>query len=359
MYEDFYGLISKPFQLNPDPGFYFSSKQHRRARAYLEYGVMRCEGFIVITGEVGAGKTTVVRGLLEGLNSENIVAASLVSTQVDAEDTLKLVAAAFGIKAKGESKGDLLISLEAFFLSKALQGKRCLLIVDEAQNLQTKAIEELRMLSNFQSGKKALLQTFLIGQPEFRKILQSPEMLQLRQRVTATCHLGPLDQDETQEYIRHRLRCAGAKEKPELAVEIFETIYSYTDGIPRRINNLMDRVLLNGFLAEKTFIDLSLVDKIIEELNSEIKINDLENYNSEKAYNGENIKFSKDNDIPEWSSREKNEISSSITENYSKKNIRQINEKVMHIEAILLRQEKIILEILKKLENIYSAKKLK
>ena len=359
MYEDFYGLISKPFQLNPDPGFYFSSKQHRRARAYLEYGVMRCEGFIVITGEVGAGKTTVVRGLLEGLNSENIVAASLVSTQVDAEDTLKLVAAAFGIKAKGESKGDLLISLEAFFLSKALQGKRCLLIVDEAQNLQTKAIEELRMLSNFQSGKQALLQTFLIGQPEFRKILQSPEMLQLRQRVTATCHLGPLDQDETQEYIRHRLRCAGAKEKPELAVEIFETIYSYTDGIPRRINNLMDRVLLNGFLAEKTFIDLSLVDKIIEELNSEIKINDLENYNSEKAYNGENIKFSKDNDIPEWSSREKNEISSSITENYSKKNIRQINEKVMHIEAILLRQEKIILEILKKLENIYSAKKLK
>lgn len=359
MYEDFYGLISKPFQLNPDPGFYFSSKQHRRARAYLEYGVMRCEGFIVITGEVGAGKTTVVRGLLEGLNSENIVAASLVSTQVDAEDTLKLVAAAFGIKAKGESKGDLLISLEAFFLSKALQGKRCLLIVDEAQNLQTKAIEELRMLSNFQSGKKALLQTFLIGQPEFRKILQSPEMLQLRQRVTATCHLGPLDQDETQEYIRHRLRCAGAKEKPELAVEIFETIYSYTDGIPRRINNLMDRVLLNGFLAEKTFIDLSLVDKIIEELNSEIKINDLENYNSEKTYNGKNIKFSKDNDIPEWSSREKNEISSSITENYSKKNIRQINEKVMHIEAILLRQEKIILEILKKLENIYSAKKLK
>ena len=303
MYEDFYGLISKPFQLNPDPGFYFSSKQHRRARAYLEYGVMRCEGFIVITGEVGAGKTTVVRGLLEGLNSENIVAASLVSTQVDAEDTLKLVAAAFGIKAKGESKGDLLISLEAFFLSKALQGKRCLLIVDEAQNLQTKAIEELRMLSNFQSGKKALLQTFLIGQPEFRKILQSPEMLQLRQRVTATCHLGPLDQDETQEYIRHRLRCAGAKEKPELAVEIFETIYSYTDGIPRRINNLMDRVLLNGFLAEKIFIDLSLVDKIIEELNSEIKINDLENYNSEKTYNGKNIKFSKDNDIPEWSSR--------------------------------------------------------
>ena len=359
MYEDFYGLISKPFQLNPDPGFYFSSKQHRRARAYLEYGVMRCEGFIVITGEVGAGKTTVVRGLLEGLNSENIVAASLVSTQVDAEDTLKLVAAAFGIKAKGESKGDLLISLEAFFLSKALQGKRCLLIVDEAQNLQTKAIEELRMLSNFQSGKKALLQTFLIGQPEFRKILQSPEMLQLRQRVTATCHLGPLDQDETQEYIRHRLRCAGAKEKPELAVEIFETIYSYTDGIPRRINNLMDRVLLNGFLAEKIFIDLSLVDKIIEELNSEIKIKDLENDNSEKAYNGKNIKFSKDIDITEWSSRVKNEISSRITENHSKKNIRQINEKVMHIETILLRQEKIILEILKKLENIYPAKKLK
>ena len=206
MYEAFYGLSSKPFQLNPDPSFYFSSKQHQRARAYLEYGVMRCEGFIVITGEVGAGKTTIVRGLIESLDPGTVVAAHLVSTQLGAEDTLRLVGAAFGVHVHGVSKGDLLLALEAFFVTQTLQGKRCLLIVDEAQNLQQQAVEELRMLSNFQSGQNALLQTFLVGQPEFREILQSPSMLQLRQRVTATCHLGPLEADETREYILHRDR---------------------------------------------------------------------------------------------------------------------------------------------------------
>ena len=152
MYEAFYGLSSKPFQLNPDPSFYFSSKQHQRARAYLEYGVMRCEGFIVITGEVGAGKTTIVRGLIESLDPGTVVAAHLVSTQLGAEDTLRLVGAAFGVHVHGVSKGDLLLALEAFFVTQTLQGKRCLLIVDEAQNLQQQAVEELRMLSNFQSG---------------------------------------------------------------------------------------------------------------------------------------------------------------------------------------------------------------
>lgn len=197
MYEDFYGLTSKPFQLNPDPSFYFSSKQHQRARAYLEYGVMCCEGFIVITGEVGAGKTTIVRGLLDSLDPDTVVAAHLVSTQLGADDTLRLVGAAFGVRVHGVPKGDLLLALEAFFVAQTLKGKRCLLIVDEAQNLQPQAVEELRMLSNFQNGQDALLQTFLVGQPEFREILQSPGMLQLRQRVIATCHLGPLDSEET------------------------------------------------------------------------------------------------------------------------------------------------------------------
>ena len=153
MYEAFYGLTSKPFQLNPDPSFYFSSKQHQRARAYLEYGVMRCEGFIVITGEVGAGKTTIVRGLLDSLDPNNIVAAHLVSTQLGAEDTLRLVGAAFGVPVHGVSKSALLLALEAFFVTQTLRGKRCLLIVDEAQNLQPQAVEELRMLSNFQQGQ--------------------------------------------------------------------------------------------------------------------------------------------------------------------------------------------------------------
>src|SRR5450830_1647283 len=252
MYAAYYGLSSEPFQINPDPRFYFASKQHRRAKAYLEYGVMRNEGFIVITGEVGAGKTTVVRGLLEGLDADKVVAANLVTTQLDAEDTLRMVGAAFGVRVKDVSKSDLLMALEAFLVNHTSQGKRCLLIVDEAQNLTHRAVEELRMLSNFQYGQQALLQTFLIGQPEFRAILQSPSMQQLRQRVTATCHIGPLDMAETQGYIEHRLKCAGATpERPSFDAAAFEAIFKATNGIPRRINLVCDRLLLSGYLASK------------------------------------------------------------------------------------------------------------
>src|SRR6185312_6383153 len=209
MYEAFYGLTAKPFQLNPDPSFYFGSKQHRRAKAYLDYGVMRNEGFIVITGEIGAGKTTILRGLLDSLSSSNVVVGQLVTTQLDAEDTLRMVGAAFGFRVKDVPKSELLITLEAFLISQASQGKRCLLVVDEAQNLTPRAVEELRMLSNYQLGTQSLLQSFLVGQPEFREILQRPEMEQFRQRVAATCHLGPLDLEDTQRYIEHRLKFAG------------------------------------------------------------------------------------------------------------------------------------------------------
>ncbi len=223
MYEAFYGLNSKPFQLNPDPSFYFGSKQHRRAKAYLEYGLLRNEGFIVITGEIGAGKTTIVRGLLDSMDVNTVTAANLVSTQLDAEDTLRMVGAAFGVRVKDVSKADLLMALEAFLVTQVSEGKRSLLIVDEAQNLTPRAVEELRMLSNFQFGKQALLQTFLVGQPEFREILQHPNMQQLRQRVTATCHIGPLDVEETQGYIEHRLKCAGSTGKnPSSAHGTFE-----------------------------------------------------------------------------------------------------------------------------------------
>lgn len=270
MYADFFGLSSEPFQINPDPRFYYASKQHRRAKAYLEYGVMRNEGFIVITGEVGAGKTTVVRGLLDGLDADKVVAANLVTTQLDAEDTLRMVGAAFGVRVKDVSKSDLLMALEAFLVNHTSQGKRCLLIVDEAQNLTHRAVEELRMLSNFQYGQQALLQTFLIGQPEFRSILQSPGMQQLRQRVTATCHIGPLDLAETQGYIEHRLKCAGATpERPKFDAAAFEAIFKATNGIPRRINLLCDRLLLSGFLANKDTFDLATVNEVASELNDE------------------------------------------------------------------------------------------
>jgi len=270
MYAAFYGLESEPFQINPDPRFYYASKQHRRAKAYLEYGVMRNEGFIVITGEVGAGKTTVVRGLLDSLDADKVVAANLVTTQLDAEDTLRMVGAAFGVRVKDVSKSDLLMALEAFLVNHTSQGKRCLLIVDEAQNLSHRAVEELRMLSNFQYGQQALLQTFLIGQPEFRAILQSPGMQQLRQRVTATCHIGPLDLAETQGYIEHRLKCAGAKPgRPSFNAAAFEAIFKGTGGIPRRINLVCDRLLLAGYLAGKDGFGGDDVAEVVSELNDE------------------------------------------------------------------------------------------
>src|SRR5512137_160719 len=231
MYEAFYGLSSKPFQLNPDPNFYYASKQHRRAKAYLEYGVSRNEGFIVITGEIGAGKTMVLRSLIEGLSGSNIITGHLVTTQLGAEDTLRMVGAAFGFRVKDVPKSELLITLEAFLISQTSKGKRCLLIVDEAQNLTPKAVEELRMLSNFQFGNQALLQSFLVGQPEFREILQRPEMEQFRQRVAATCHIGPLDRDETEHYIGHRLKCAGSTGKPTFEPAVFDAIYKSSGGI--------------------------------------------------------------------------------------------------------------------------------
>ena len=269
MYEAFYGLSSKPFQLNPDPSFYFGSKQHRRAKAYLEYGVQRNEGFIVITGEVGAGKTTIVRGLFASLDPNKVVAANLVTTQLDAEDTLRMVAAAFGVRVKDTSKAEVLMALEAYLLHQTTQGKRCLLIVDEAQNLTARAVEELRMLSNFQFGQQALLQTFLVGQPEFRTILQSPTMQQLRQRVTATCHIGPLLSDETQGYIEHRLKCAGATGRPTFDSAAFEAIFKASGGIPRRINLICDRLLLFGFLNNKTSFELQDVNSVASEIHDE------------------------------------------------------------------------------------------
>jgi general secretion pathway protein A len=271
MYESFYGLTSKPFQLNPDPSFYFASKQHRRAKAYLEYGMHQNEGFIIITGEVGAGKTTIVRGLLESLDEDKIIAAHLVSTQLDADDTLRLVGASFGLRTKDATKADVLMALEAFLISMTSKGKRCLLIVDEAQNLTARAVEELRMLSNFQFGNHALLQSFLIGQPEFRKVLQSPEMMQFRQRVIASCHIGPMDAEETRGYVEHRLKHAGSTGCPAFSEDSFEAIFKASSGIPRRINSVCDRLLLSGYLSDKKEFQAADVENVAGEIAEETR----------------------------------------------------------------------------------------
>ena len=270
MYEAYYGFSGKPFQLNPDPAFFFGSRGHRRAMAYLEYGLHQNEGFIVITGEIGAGKTTLVRSLLEKLDPSRVVAAQLVSTQIDADNILRLVAAAFGIPSRSLDKADLLLALEAFLVATTAAGKRALLIVDEAQNLTQGAVEELRMLSNFQLEDHSLLQSFLIGQPEFREMMQSPQMQQLRQRVIASYHLGPLDAEETRAYVEHRLGHVNWNGKsPRIEPEAFHSIYAASSGIPRRINTLCDRLLLAGFLAEKKALGPDDVAAVVEELHEE------------------------------------------------------------------------------------------
>ena len=270
MYESFYRLTGKPFQLNPDPAFFFGSRGHKRAFAYLQYGVHQNEGFIVITGDVGAGKTTVVRSLFEQLDREKVVAAQLVSTQLDADDMLRAVGVAFGLPLKSVSKAIALGSLEAFLCQLAMENKRALLIVDEAQNLTPRAIEELRMLSNFLLGDQALLQSFLIGQPELRIMMQGPAMQPLRQRVIASYHLGPLDEAETRAYIEHRLRHVGWTGDPAFDPACFALIHSGSGGIPRRINTLCNRLMLAGFLGEKHLLEPADVQSIVREIREEL-----------------------------------------------------------------------------------------
>ncbi|ANQ86439.1 XrtA/PEP-CTERM system-associated ATPase [Azoarcus olearius] len=286
MYEAYFKLRSKPFQLNPDPAFFFGSRGHRRAMAYLEYGLHQSEGFIVITGEIGAGKTTIVRSLLEHLDPDKVIAANLVSTRIDADDILRMVAAAFGIPNRHLDKAGLLLAIETFLVTTTAAGKRALLIVDEAQNLSPAAVEELRMLSNFQLEDHALLQSFLVGQPEFRDIMQGAEMQQLRQRVIASYHLGPLDAEETRAYVEHRLRHVGWADDPIFTAEAFARIYTQSGGIPRRINSLCDRLLLAAYLAERHQIGEADVREVVEELKEEFAAPSRVRLDPDEGHNG-------------------------------------------------------------------------
>lgn len=269
MYEDFYKLSGKPFQLTPDPRFLYLGKGHKRALAYLRYGLEKGEGFIVITGNVGTGKTTLAQALLKKYLSADTVAGKFANTNIDADDTLRMVAGAFGLKHEGLGKASLLQYLERFFVRVREQGKRALLVIDEAQNMPRKSLEELRMLSNLQYDHVPLLQCFLLAQNEFQTTLNGAGMEQFRQRVIAGYHLTPLDLSETRAYIEFRLSQVGWQRDPAFVEDAYEGIYVHTHGIPRQINRFVDRLLVSTMLDESHVVHADTVQALADELKAE------------------------------------------------------------------------------------------
>ncbi len=269
MYESFFGLSDKPFKLSPDPKFFFASPHHDRAVSYLRYGLSQGEGFIVVTGPIGTGKTTIARSLLASVD-DSIVAAQIATTKLSPDELVRLVAAQFNIDVEGLNKAEILKRFEQYLLTLNRQGKRALLVVDEAQNLPAETVEELRMLSNFQLNDKPLFQSFLLGQEELKPIIELPEMEQFRQRIIASCHLKPFDAEQTQGYIIHRLKQVGWQDNPKLEDDIFEQIANFTQGIPRKINIFADRLFLYAFLEDLHCITQADVAAVIEEMGGEL-----------------------------------------------------------------------------------------
>ncbi|QUJ69298.1 XrtA-associated ATPase (plasmid) [Photobacterium sp. GJ3] len=269
MYEAHFGFTDKPFKLSPDSRFFFASPHHEKALSYLQYGLSLGEGFIVVSGPIGTGKTILVHRLLSSLD-ELIMAVQISTTRLSPDELVKLVASKFSIATEGLSKADILKRFEQFLLGLRQQGRRAVLLVDEAQNLPAETIEELRMLSNFQFNDKPLLQSFLLGQEELKGIIRLPEMEQLRQRIIASCNLQPFSADQVKDYILHRLNCVGWQGTPALSDGVFEAITRYTQGVPRKINILTDRLFLFACMEGLNAINTVNVEKVIAEMNEEL-----------------------------------------------------------------------------------------
>ena len=270
MYTDYYNLTGRPFQLTPDPRFYVDTQTHRKAMAYLTYGLGQGEGFIIITGDVGAGKTTLVGRLLQTIDRSRLVVANIVTSLVDADNLLKMIATGLGINAENLDVATLLTRVENFLRVQHQQGRRVLLIVDEAQNLPIGSLEQLRMLSNFSVDAQPLSQTILLGQPEFReKLSSSSELEQLRQRVIASHHLEPMRRDELPDYVENRLAMCGWANDPTFTEAAYDALFDYSGGVPRKLNNLCARVLLFGALEEKHEIDEAAVREVTDDLHKD------------------------------------------------------------------------------------------
>jgi general secretion pathway protein A len=269
MYEKYYGFRERPFQLTPNHQWFYASKLHKRALAYLQYGLSQGEGFIVITGDVGTGKTTIANQLLSQLNQDEIIAKQIVTSKLEPDDLIRMIASCFNLVVTDHSKASYLDAIYSYLKRLHAQHRRALLLVDEAQNLPLASIEELRMLSNFQLNGKPLLQSFLLGQNELNAIIQAPDMEQFRQRIIASSNLSAFQLDDTKAYIRYRLHQAGG-DLQLLQEDCYELIQQQSRGIPRKINTIMDRILLFGYLEECAVISADNVNTVLEEISQEI-----------------------------------------------------------------------------------------
>lgn len=265
MYEKFYGLSEKPFNTTPDSKYFFPSAKHLETLNSLVYAIDQRKGFVVITGEIGAGKTTVCRTLLNKL-SENTKVALITNTHLSAKELMAAVLEEFEIEHKGGSKQKLLSCLNAFLIQQLAQDVNVVLIIDEAQNLKPNVLEEVRMLSNLETEKEKLIQIILIGQPQLKNKLENPKLEQFRQRIAIYYHLSTLGRGETKKYIEHRLKISGCSEHAGLfSLKALDLIYEYSHGIPRIINLTCDSALLSGYIADNKIIDEVIIGEIIKE----------------------------------------------------------------------------------------------
>ncbi len=268
MYEAFFHLKLKPFELVPNPAFLYLSKTHKKAIHYLQYGIQERTGFILLTGEVGSGKTTLISDLTRQL-AQNVTLAKVFNTKVSSEQLLAMINDDFGLDVKGKDKIMLLKDLNAFLIEQHSRRRNSVLIIDEAQNLKADLLEEIRMLSNLETNTSKLLQIVLVGQPELREILAAPGLRQLRQRIGISCSIEPLDRDDTLNYIQHRLEIAGDRDAVAFVNGSIEAIHKYCKGIPRLINILCDFLLLAAFNEETKGVDSAMVNEIANDLDFE------------------------------------------------------------------------------------------